>query len=96
MSLTAKELQDLEVLEFRHLSGRLKKSGYRGPMQQKPIAKPAPELSGAIKDMADAIKVAVMEPRAEPKKPDNPIRRWKFNHRYDEFGKLVETIATAE
>ena len=74
--------EELDYLTYKDLSSR----AARASTPKAP--EPKPEIH---------VHVDMPEVKEEPKEcaPQSP-RRWKFKHKYDQYNKLIETIATAE
>jgi len=86
-----KQREQLDRLELRHLRARAARTASRNPSPapSKPAEPPVINVTvQAPEQAAPVIKV-------ENKGADSP-RRWVFKHRYDDYGKLVETTATAQ
>ena len=85
--------EELDYLTYRDLSSRAARTTRKSP--PKPEAEPAtvsPEIHVHV-DMP-----AIPEAKEEKKEatPSPTVRKWRFDHKYDRYNKLTETIATAE
>lgn len=89
--LTRSQQQELDRLESRH-----RKTQSRTAVRRLAAAAPAP-----VKPPEVHVHVTMPEQKTPPVTKSDPVivpgpKKWVFDHRYDEHGRLVKTTATAQ